>query len=113
MPFDDDDLKLGISQSHDKLLTSPNEKIAKMDAEISTKRKELAELKSKVDRAQIMKNQAGDKTQKGTGGLKKTEVTSADTKSVRDTQDAQMRQERQEAKLQKERGQTEQGRKTP
>jgi hypothetical protein len=113
MPFDEDEWLRKAGQSHDKELTSPNDKLAKMDNEISNKRKQLAELKSKVDRAQIMKNQVGDKTQKGTGGLKKTEVMSADNKSVRETQDSQMRQERQDAKLQKERGQTEQGRKTP
>ncbi len=111
MSFDDDELRRRREQSHDKNLTSPNQKLQKQDHEMSEKKKELTELKAKVERSQVM--QMSDQEQ-GTGGMKKNEVITGGTKSGgRDTQQMQIRQERLKADVEKQKGTTEQGRKTP
>ncbi len=97
--------------THDKALTTPNEKLQKQDHEMNAKKKELTELKAKVERSQVL--QKTDK-QQGTGGMKKEEVLTGDSKSGgRDTQKMQLRQERLKADIEKQQGTTEQGRKTP
>lgn len=74
------------------------------------KKKELTELRAKVELSQVL--QKTDREQ-GTGGMKKDEVLSAGSKSGgRDAQKQQMRQEKSKADVERQQGTTEQGRKT-
>ena len=107
----DEDRRRREGLTHDKKLTSPNQAMEQQLRELETKRKELTELKSKVERSQVMQKTEG---QQNAGAIKKAEVITAGSKSGgRDAQNMQLRQERLKQQVEKQQGTTEQGRKNP
>ncbi len=114
MSFDDDEWKRKNGVTQDKILTTPNIQMAKQHEEKLAKGKELGDLKSKVERSQVMQAGKADKNQQGTGGLKKDEVLSTDSRSGgRDAQKMQIRQQNLKVEVEQQQGTTEQSRKTP